>query len=210
MASTVMRIGWWLMLAGAALLVLTSSRYFMLDPDTYFPRQRAVYQAHTLALLLHVGGMMFAALLGPFQFLRSLRARRPRVHRLMGRLYVTGAIVGGLSGVQLAQYAATGAAAGIGFALLGVLVLVTTVMAFVRIRDGQVQAHREWMTRSYALIFAAVTLRLYQPFTQAWLGEDAGYIAVAWISWIPNLLVAEWLIRTTVRSRPEPAPARLA
>jgi uncharacterized membrane protein len=75
--TTTARVGWWLMLAGAVLLVFVSSRYFTMDPAVYFPRQRAVYEANVLALMLHVGGMVFAAILGPFQFLRSLRAKRP-------------------------------------------------------------------------------------------------------------------------------------
>ena len=33
---------------------------------------------------------------------------------------------------------------------------------FAYVYGGNVQSHREWMTRSYALIFAAVTLRLYK------------------------------------------------
>ena len=37
------------------------------------------------------------------------------------------------------------------------------------------------------------------------LGEDLGYVVVAWLCWVPNLLVAEWLIRTGRWSRPEPA-----
>jgi uncharacterized membrane protein len=156
-------IGWWLMLLGAALVVFASSRYFTLDPAVYFPRQRAVYEANQGTLLLHVGSMVFALLLGPFQFLRSLRARRPAVHRLMGRVYLLGALAGGVAGLEMARFAASGPRAGLGFAFLAVGVLFTGAMAYRHIRAGRVQPHREWMTRNFALIFAAVTLRLYQP-----------------------------------------------
>lgn len=198
------RVGWGLLLLGAVLLVLFSARYFTLNPDVYFPRQREVYQAHTLGLIVHIASMSVAALLGPFQFLRSYRNRYPRVHRVTGRAYLLGTLVGGLSGLSLAPYSASGLVSDVGFALLAVGVLFTSATAYRHIRSGDVQSHREWMTRSFALIFAAVTLRLYTPFLGALLGEYNGYALVAWACWVPNLLVAEWMIRGPLRAPPEP------
>jgi hypothetical protein len=52
------------------------------------------------------------------------------------------------------------------------------------------------MIRSFALTFAAVTLRLYLPASQiAGMPFPAAYSAIAWLCWVPNLLVAEWFIR---------------
>ena len=48
-----------------------------------------------------------------------------------------------------------------------------------------------------ALTLAAVTLRIYLPLMLGvfhWSFHSA-YIAVAWLCWVPNLLIAEWLIR---------------
>jgi uncharacterized membrane protein len=198
------RIGWTLVLIGAALLVLLSLRYFTFDPEVYFPRQRDVYEAKTLGLMVHISGMVVPALLGPFQFLRSFRNRHLALHRWTGRLYIAGAMVGGLGGLYMAQYSASGWISDIGFALLALALLGCTAMAYVQIRSGNVQLHREWMTRSYALIFAAVTLRIYAPFLEAALGEQGGYALVAWVCWLPNLAVAEWLIRGHLRGRVEP------
>ena len=136
------RVGWTLLLLGAFLVALTSARYFTLNPVVYFPRQREVYEAHTLGLMVHIGGMMFALLLGPLQFLRSFRHRHPRVHRATGRVYLGGVFVGGLGGLYMAQYAASGIVSGAGFALLGIGVLISSGMAFARIRSGRVQSHR--------------------------------------------------------------------
>jgi len=187
------------MMTGAALLVLLSARYLTFDPEAYFPRQRATYEAETAGIMVHIAAMLFRALIGPFQFLSRLRESRPRVHRMMGRVYLAGAFTGAAAGLYMSQFAATGTFAGIGFALLGLAVVVTTGMAFREIRARRIQAHREWMVRSYALIFAAVTLRLYLPFLEAGLGEDNGYRAVAWLCWVPNLAFAEWFVRTKVR-----------
>ena len=147
--------------------------------------------------------MTVAALLGPFQFLRSYRNRYPRVHRVTSRTYLVGTLVGGLSGLYLAPYSASGVVSHVGLVLLAVGVLFTSATAYLRIRGGEVKSHREWMTRGYALIFAAVTLRLYMRFLEALRSEYNGYALVAWACWVPSLLVAERMIRDQLRARTE-------
>ncbi len=53
------------------------------------------------------------------------------------------------------------------------------------------------MMRSFALTLSAVTLRLYLPFSTFVLGIEfvVAYRAIAWLCWLPNLLVAEWLMK---------------
>ncbi len=78
----------------------------------------------------------------------------------------------------------------LGFAILAVLWLSSSWMAYSRIRAGDIDSHREWMIRNYALTFAAVTLRLWQGVFQALgLEFETGYAIVAWLAWIPNLFV---------------------
>jgi hypothetical protein len=115
--------------------------------------------------------------------------------------------VGALGGRYMAQFSASGTVSDIAFAMLALGVLLTTTVAFVRIRGGNVQSHREWMTRSYALVFAAITLRLYLPLLEAAFGEHDGYAIVAWACWVPNLAFAEWFIRSRLRRNPEPSRA---
>ena len=48
------------------------------------------------------------------------------------------------------------------------------------------------MVRSYALTFAAVTLRLWlSALTGAGVPFFEAYAAVAWLSWLPNLAAVE-------------------
>jgi hypothetical protein len=79
----------------------------------------------------------------------------------------------------MSQYSASGAVSGVAFALLGIGVLSSSAMAYLKIRAREIQAHREWMTRSFAFILAAVTLRLYVAPLEAIFGEDTGYAIVA-------------------------------
>jgi uncharacterized membrane protein len=179
----------------AGLVFLAAGRYLTLDPDTYFPEQKAVYMLHTTALLMHITGSMLAVLLGPFQFLPRSR-RFLNVHRWLGRTYLIAVLLGGLGGLYMARLSYGGLPTHLGFASLGILWLFSGWKAYRHIRRREIESHREWMVRNYALTFAGVTLRLWLPLLGA-AGIEflPSYLVVAWLCWIPNLLVAEWMIR---------------
>ena len=149
----------------------------------------------------HVLGSGVALLIGGFQFLPRFRARRIDLHRWLGRVYLIAVLIGGIGGIYMAGYADGGIAGQFGFGLLGVVWLVSGWQAYAAIRRGDVQAHRIWMIRNFALTFAAVTLRIYLGVSQAVFGLsfDAFYPAVAWLCWVPNLIIAEWLIIASPR-----------
>jgi hypothetical protein len=51
------------------------------------------------------------------------------------------------------------------------------------------------MTRSFALTLAAVTLRIWLPLSAvAGIPFPDAYQVVAWLCWVPNLIVTEWFI----------------
>lgn len=82
------------------------------------------------------------------------------------------------------------------FFLLSLAWLWTTGMAFWRARQRRFDLHRAWMTRSYSLTFAAVTVRVL-ALTLALLLHNPRFAAIAAVcSWPLNLLVAEFLIRS--------------
>ena len=179
-------------------IALVSSRYFTLDPAVYFPEQVAVYLRYTLPLIVHIFGSMLALVIGPFQFLPRLRNTFPALHRWMGRTYLVGILLGGLGGLFMAFHAWTGWIAGLGFGALAVFWLWTGWNAYRTIRMRDVEAHQRWMLRNFALTFAAVMLRLLTPPLIVGLGFDGAvaYQVVAWLCWIPNLIVVEiWMVR---------------
>ena len=146
-------------------------------------------------LLVHVTGAATALLLGPFQFLATLRARQPRLHRWVGRTYVVSCLVGAAGGFVMAFGSTAGPVATVGFALLAVCWAYANVQGWRLALAGRFAEHRAWMVRSFALTFAAVTLRLYMPLLPlTGMSPLDAYVATAWISWIPNLILAElWL-----------------
>jgi uncharacterized membrane protein len=197
------KIGWGIVTALSLLLVVLAGRYLSFDPDVFFPDQKAVYLAHTAAIMTHIVSAMIVVLIGPFQFLPALRRGRwLKLHRWLGRTYLIGVAVSGLSGLYMARLAHGGWIAQLGFGVLALLWLCSGWMAYASIRKKQVDAHRAWMIRNYALTFGAVTLRLWQPiFGMLGLDFDTGYRIVAWLAWAPNLIVAEMLIRGAAARR---------
>jgi hypothetical protein len=155
-----------------------------------------------MVLGLHIVTSAVALTAGALQFSARVRATAIESHRWVGRLYVTGVLLGGISGLVLATRAQGGLPAQVGFAILAVLWLGTTLMGLARILSGRVADHRPWMIRSYALVLAAVTLRIYLPLSVvAGIPFESAYPSVAWLCWVPNLIVAEWLIISPGRSR---------
>ena len=160
------------------------------------PAMRATFEAHRVAILLHVFASVAALALGPFQFSTRLRSARPALHRWLGRAYLgIGVGIGGLAGLVMATHAFGGPVARVGFAALALGWLATGALAYRAIRAGHVALHRRWMVRNFALTFAAVTLRLWLPASMAaGIAFERAYPVIAWLCWVPNLLVAEWLI----------------
>jgi uncharacterized membrane protein len=153
-------------------------------------------------LILHVLGAATALLVSPFQFIARFRSRHSGLHRIVGRLYVAGCLLGAFGGLPLALGSTAGPVASSGFAVLAVLWFATTTLGWLRAIQGRIAEHRQWMLRSWALTMGAVTLRLYLPIPPL-LAFDFmdGYRAIAWLSWIPNLALVEIWLRSNGRAR---------
>ena len=196
------RAGWLTMTISATGLALFSARYFSLNPAVFLPSQVAAYLAHVGPLLLHVGGGVTALAVGPWQFWSSLRTRHPAVHRAMGRVYLVAVAAAAAGGLLLAPLSLGGPLAHLGFGVLAVLLLLTSGAALVSILRRRIEAHRAWMFRSFALIFAAVTFRAWLGLAATGLPFDQVYAVGAWTSWLIDLLVAQLLLAaTTARLR---------
>lgn len=87
--------------------------------------------------------------------------------------------------------------AALGFFLLDGLWIFATWFSLLQIARKDIQAHKDWMLRSYALTFAAVTLRLWLPIMVMLFDGNfiPAYQLAAWICWVVNLLVIEAVIR---------------
>ena len=122
----------------------------------------------------------------------GLRARRPQLHRWLGRLYLgVGVGVGGTAGFYLAFHAFGGPLARTGFALLALAWLYTGWQAWRAATARDFVRHRRWMVRNFSLSLAAVTLRIWLPAAMlAGFAMEEAYPLIAWLCCVPNLLLA--------------------
>ncbi|MEV0680431.1 DUF2306 domain-containing protein [Actinosynnema sp. NPDC050436] len=158
-------------------------------------------------LYTHMVGSGLALLLSPAQLSAGVRRRWPVVHRVLGRVTAVAMLVGGAAGAVLAPMSIAGLNGAAGFGLLAVLSVAFPVLGFLAVRRGDVTAHRRWMVRAFALIYAGVMLRVGVLVLLPVVGEfETAYAFMPFGSWVPNLLVAEWVLRRERRAGP-PVPA---
>ncbi len=146
----------------------------------------------------HVYSAIFVLLAGFTQFNNQLLRHYPKVHKVLGYLYVgVVLLLAAPSGVFIGWFANGGLFPQISFVTLGILWFWFTLKAILCIFKKDLLNHRKFMYRSFALACSAITLRLWKVIL-VYLFHPAPmdvYQIVAWIAWVPNLLFAEWLIK---------------
>lgn len=201
----------WLAVSGTvcvAITIFAASAYVTLDmsqarPDLHGP-------VHYGLLVAHILTGTAAILAGVSQFWPGLRARHPRVHRVLGRVYFGGVLPSSLLGVVCAQLSLNGLAASAPLTVLSVLWFVSAVHGLRTARQRKFGEHRIWMIRGFALTSAAVTGRLWGLLLGGLLPDEKGIVVFAtanWLSFVVNLLVAEWWIQSRGYARTLPSAA---
>ena len=191
----------------AALLFYITAEYLTFKPDINFllVKQDLIFDTvWRPTFYLHVISGMLIILIGPFQFLKNFRNKNLGLHRKLGKLYAYSVLgVAAPTGLIMAFYAEGGILSTVAFLIMSVLWFFTTIMAIVTVRKKKINEHKKWMYRSYALSFAAVTLRILVPVMSLTTGfsEDFVIISTAWLSWIINLIFVEVLIYFTFNKK---------
>ena len=209
MKKILLRLGWLLMTSLALYLFAITWIYFSFRSDVNFllskPDDLVHFLPWRIAFYLHIAGAMFALAVGPFQFLTGLKARYKKLHRSIGYIYVLGILLlAGPAGFFMSFFATGGIGSKVAFAVLSIVWVTTTWLGIKTILQKKIKEHRAWMIRSYALTFAAVTLRLWTPILSVGMNftEAETLAIVPWLAWIPNLFVAEILIQILVYKKP--------
>jgi uncharacterized membrane protein len=185
-------------------IATVSLRYALPEPE--IPPNVGANAFADPVLLFHAVTASVALLIGPLQFFRHKSGRRAWWHRLTGPIYALACLASAPGGLLLAIGTTAGPVAATGFGLLAVVWFWTTARGVQAVLAGRYAEHGRWMVRSFACTFAAVVLRLYLPICFK-LGVDMGfaYVSIAWLCWIPNLIVAE-LILMAGRAKPAATP----
>lgn len=142
---------------------------------------------------IFLGGI--SLLIGWILFNKKMRNSRSELHKRMGKIYVTTVFISGISGIYIGFFATGGIIASLGFISLGILWLYTTLKGYWHAKNAQIVQHQTMMYYSYALCFAAVTLRIWLPILVILIQDFIiAYKIVAWLCWIPNLIVIHYYI----------------
>jgi uncharacterized membrane protein len=131
---------------------------------------------------------------GWVQFSKKLRKRNMNLHRKVGFLYIVSVLISSICGLYIGFHATGGWVAKVGFITLGIFWFVITLMALKTVKNKEIRLHEKLMIYSYAACFGAVTLRIWLPILVPLMdGFIPAYRIVAWLSWVPNLIVAYFI-----------------
>lgn len=154
------------------------------------------------AFYIHVFSAVIALFAGFTQFSNDFFKHNRTLHRLIGQIYAWNIwVINVPAGMILAIYANGMLPGKIAFVLLDSLWLWFTYKAVMSARRKDFISHKNYMIRSYALTFSAITLRAWKTVLSSYFVIDPLhlYMIIAWLGFLPNLMVAEWIIRRKTR-----------
>jgi len=155
------------------------------------------------------GGIIL--MLGSIQLIDWIRLHYLHFHRWLGRLYVLVCVLTAIGGLTYIFIKGTigGIVMNIGFSGYGFAMLLSAILTIRYARSRQLEKHRAWAIRLYALAIGSWLYRMYYGFTffaglrwhQADFQGTFDYI-MNFFFWVPNLMVAEFFIRSSVQKFP--------
>lgn len=151
----------------------------------------------------HVLSAIFVLLAGFTQFNTTVLNKYPKIHRNIGKLYVfVILLLASPSGFFIGLHANGGLYSKISFVTLAILWFYFTLKGFISIKNKQILQHKSYMLRSFALTFSAITLRFWKVIL-VYLFHPSPmdvYQIIAWLGWIPNILIVEYYIYRNYKS----------
>jgi hypothetical protein len=189
------RAVWGWVVFSATVIGLFSMRYVLPKPPMFLVEMKNHF-LHPQEITFHAVAGSIALMVGPWQLWPGLRAAHPNLHRWLGRIYLADVLVACLFASLLVPTVTTGFPAASAFATLGIVWAGSAALGFLAILRRDVQAHRRWMLRSFAMAFAAVTIRFYfHPARALGIPFAYTYPASLWLSLMTNLVMVELLLR---------------
>ena len=153
------------------------------------------------AFYTHVFTSLFTLAAGFTQFSKYILQNHKKLHRSMGKLYIISVLfINVLAGFIMAIYANGLLPSKTAFIILDILWFIFTYKGWQAALQKDFKKHKQWMIRSYALTFSAITLRTWRMILNPIVPDTLTlYMIDAWMGFVPNLIFAEWLIRKGVQ-----------
>jgi len=199
------------LIAAMMAYVLWHNERFLIEPLNPVWKH---YQDLGPFILIHGVAGGSALILAPMQFSDRLRTRYAKLHRVIGRIYVFGALVLAPFGVytQYLDYK-LGVFPSWSFVtetfIQASLLIITTAIGFTFALKRMIPQHRQWMTRSYAAALTFFAIRLILGIT-GWEQDPAMVETVVWSCTASAILVGDIANQIyelqSMRRRPARAP----
>jgi uncharacterized membrane protein len=185
---------------GTYLMLRMAIEYSSFKPDIHFLQYKQDYIVIPLwktAFYIHVFSSVLALAAGLTQFSDHVLKNYRRLHRIVGWIYVVTILIINFPAALVMAYYANGLLPSkIAFTILDCLWFWFTLKAVLAARKRDINQHKRFMIRSFALTFSAITLRSWKIILTNTFHPDplTLYMIDAWIGFVPNLLLAEWII----------------
>lgn len=189
------KLAWIIFVSSCILFSFQPIKYLLADGPIGLlnskPLDSYMYKA---SFYIHITFGGIALLIGWLQFSKKFREKYLKLHRVIGKIYVTSILISGPFAFYIGFFVFGGVLTQIGFTLGALFWIFFTYLGYYSIRKGNVAKHKEYMMYSYAGTFAAVTLRLWLPILMAITSFKIAYGISVWLSWLPNVFVAYLII----------------
>jgi uncharacterized membrane protein len=162
------------------------------DPDDLH------YVKHALLISLHIVPGLLFLLLGPLQFISSLRALWPKLHRWSGRVFIVSGLITAVTAIVINTVfpPVGGLLKSLAVYIFSVALAISLIVALRAILRRDITRHRAWMIRAFAIGLSISTMRIFFIPAYMLFGIPSNFtIALGmWIGFIVNILVAEIIL----------------
>lgn len=185
------------------LLTVLIIRFFYNETLPYYFFDQEIFHRFwqfRIPLIIHISGGILALAVAPFQFSQRFRTRYIKTHRLLGKIYVLSILISSLVAIYLTWTSALAVHWTWAVALqgLGLAWILTTLMAYITVKRGDLAAHRSWMLKSFIVTFVAVSFRVIYfdiiPFNALGTFVERAPTLV-WLSWSVPILIVDFIIQ---------------
>lgn len=183
----------------AVLIFITAINYIDFEPVGFLIGKSETIRNSIIfrvSFITHIFSASVALFLSAIQIQPWIRTKFIKFHNKTGNLYTFLVLfLAAPSGLVLAWYSEPRVC----FSILAISWWVFTYLGYKAIKSNKITIHKHWMFRGFSLIVSAILLRLYLGIYTAANEEplsEFGYQLISWLSWVPNLILVEILIRT--------------
>ena len=182
------KLAWVVFVSCCLLFSFQPIKYYFADEPVGFLNSKPMDSyLYFFSFYTHISLGGIALLIGWMQFSKKLRSKYMKLHRVIGKIYISSILIGGPFAFYLGFFVYGGLVTQIGFTFGAIIWILFTYLGFSAIKKGNVAKHKEYMMYSYAGTCAAIVLRLILPPLMMITSFKIAYGISVWMSWMPSV-----------------------